>query len=319
MTISEPPSVHDPKDSLAPTGPWEFLKASLAGGFSRAGLELLLAWAAFFLLSNVFWALHLRGLVGWSSLPSYWGELLTARDLWELAVNGGLAQHPAGTLAPLAASLAFLWFLWAGWRLQAATAGASSRFAPWCWGFLDALVLGGLPLFLLSAILTGTFRFLGSSGIQGLEWLHWVGGALVRLSCLSAFFLQWWLCRLGRAAGVPGWRMGGWESLGRHLADSFLRFWLHPIQWTALVLGGVLARTGLSFLALFLAWRWGGGSAPRVWGCLLIQLAVVVVNAWLLGWFLRVAALFWRHDAAVRAVIRQLQAEAGGGAAGSAQ
>jgi len=32
------------------------------------------------------------------------------------------------------------------------------------------------------------------------------------------------------------------------------------------------------------------------------------VNAWLIGWFLRVAALFWKHDTAVQAVIMDLKA-----------
>jgi hypothetical protein len=60
-------------------------------------------------------------------------------------------------------------------------------------------------------------------------------------------------------------------------------------------------------LALALAWRVGGGTIPKVCGLLALQLAAVLVNAWLLGWFLRLAALFLAHDAAARA-----QAEPGG-------
>ena len=94
---------------------------------------------------------------------------------------------------------------------------------------------------------------------------------------------------------------------------------MHPVEWTLLVFGGVVVRTGLTFLVLLLAWRWGGGTSLRVWSFLFLQLAVVLVNAWLLGWFLRLVALYGRHDVAVRAVIRQLQAEAGGGDRGSIQ
>ena len=43
--------------------------------------------AAFSLATQVLWARHLGSLTGWSSLPSYWGETLTARDLWELLEN----------------------------------------------------------------------------------------------------------------------------------------------------------------------------------------------------------------------------------------
>jgi hypothetical protein len=44
----------------------------------------------------------------------------------------------------------------------------------------------------------------------------------------------------------------------------------------------------------------GGGTSYRVWLFLVLQLLVTAVNGWLLGWLLRVAALFWRHDALVR-------------------
>jgi len=38
----------------------------------------------------------------------------------------------------------------------------------------------------------------------------------------------------------------------------------------------------------------------------------VAVNAWLLGWFLRVTALYGLHDAAVQAEIRRLEDAVGG-------
>ena len=307
IETAPPPFAADARDPLTPRGPWSFLLEAGPGGFTRPGVELLLAWAAFFLLSNVFWALHLKSLTDWSSLPNYWGELLTARDLWELLENGGLRNHWTGPLVPLAAGLSLLWFLWAGWRLQAATAGRRARLGAWCWGFLDALLVGALPLLLVGSLLVLLFTGLGSTGIQGLSWLDWVGGALVRLACLSAFFLQWWLCRQGRAGLAKGWRMGGWKELGSHLAQRFLELWLHPVQWGVLLLGGVVVRTGLTFLVLLLAWRLGGGTPFRVCLFLVLQVAVVLLNAWLLGWFLRVAALYGRHEAQVRAAIRQLE------------
>ena len=322
METEPPPFAPDVRDPFAPRGPWSFLAEAAPGGLARLGLGLLASWAAFFLLSNAFWAIHLKLLTGWSSLPNYWGELLTTRDLWELVENGGLKDHWAGPGASWAAGLCFLWFLWAGWRMQAAAAGHRAPFGAWCWGLVDALIIGALPLSLLAVLLTSAFATLGSTGIQGLCWLDWVGGALVRLACLSAFFLQWWLCRLGRlermsaasrsdSAASCGWRLGGWKPLRSHLAQSFCAFWRHPVQWGTLVLGGVAVRTGLSFLGLFLAWRLGGGTPWRVLGFLFLQLAVVIFNAWLLGWFLRLAALYARQDAAVRQEIVRLQATLG--------
>jgi hypothetical protein len=285
------------------------MREACPGGFSRRGLQLLAAWLAFSLLTNVLWALHLRSLTGWSGLPNYWGELLTARDLWELLENGGLRSHWSGPWVPLAAGLAMLWVLWSGWRLQAAAVGLPARLGAWLWGLVDALAVGAVPLAALAALSLLILGGLGATGIQGLGWLDWVGGGLVRLAFCSALFLQWWLCRLGRAGAGPGWRMGSWSRLGGHLGLSFRRFWLHPGQWLVLVLGGVLLRAGLTLLVLALAWRLGGGSIPRVCGFLALQLAVVLADAWLLGWFLRLAALFLRHDAALRALIAQLRAQ----------
>jgi hypothetical protein len=320
MTTPEAPPF-DPyqPDAHAPRGPWSFLREAVPGGFSALGNQLQASWLVFFLFSNVFWALHLRGLAGWSSLPNYWGELLTARDLWELVENGGLKNHWSGPWVPIAAFGACLWFLWSGWRLQAGSAGLSARLSAWAWGFLDALLIGALPLTLIAMVKLWFLAKLAGTGIQGLCWFALVAGPLVRLACLSAFFLQWWLCRLGRAAGPQAWRLGGWRALGRHLWDAFSRFWLHPIQWGLLVAVGVLLRAGLTFLVLFLAWRWGGGTPLRVTVFLLLQVLVVLFNAWQLGWFLRLVGLFWRHDAAVVQAIRQLQAASLGGGSGSVQ
>jgi len=101
-----------------PRGPWSFLVPSLRGGGSAWGLHLLAGWLCFHVLTSTFWALHLKALAGWSGLPNYWGELITARDLWELVENGGLKGHWTGPWAPLAALAAMAWFLWAGANLH---------------------------------------------------------------------------------------------------------------------------------------------------------------------------------------------------------
>jgi len=296
MARPDPPNPELPgpePPAAAPRGPWAFLAAALPGGFSRWGWQLLAGWLAFSLLTSSLWALHLAGLTGWSSLPNYWGELLTARDLWELLENGGLASHWSGPWVPLAAGAALAWFLWAGWRLQAAVISLPARLGPWLWGALDALVIGLVPLTLLAGLLLWALAWLGATGIQGLGWLNWVGGTLVRLAWGSALFLQWWLCRLGRAGRAGRWSPGRWRA---HLGLSLARFWRHPLQWFTLILAGAALRAGLSLLVLVLAWRWGGGTIPKVAGFLALQLAVVVLNAWLIGWFLRLVALFLDHD-----------------------
>lgn len=312
MTDPEVPVFQlDAQDPLTPRAPWSFLRQAVRGGGSGAGLSLMAAWAVFFLSTHAFWALHLKALAGWSALPNYWGELLTARDLWEMVENGGLGQHAVGPAAPLAAGVSLVWFLWAGWRVQTAAAGLPARFGPWAWGFLDAVLIGAVPFLLVGAGLVATCNWLGSFGIQGLSWLEWVGGGLVRLTCVAAFFLQWWLCRVGRAGG-HGFRLGGWRALGGHLRRQFLALWLHPVQWTALVAGGVVVRSGLTLGVLALAWRMGGGTSVRVWAFLGLELAVVVLNAWLLGWFLRLTGLYSVHDAAVQAEVRELEASVAG-------
>lgn len=285
-----------PADDPVARGPWSFMVEALPGGFSRWGLQLLAGWLAFSLLTSVLWALHLRGLTGWSALPDYWGELLTSRDLWELLENGGLRRHWSGPWVPLAAGLSMLWFLWSGWRLQAASAGLPARPGPWLWGLADTLLIGLGPLAALAGALLWACARLGATGIQGLGWLDWVGGGLIRLAFLSALVLQWWLCRLGRAGAPPGFRLGSWGRLARHLGLSFRRLWLHPMQWLSLILGGALLRLGLTLSVLILAWRLGGDTIPRVGAFLALQLAAVLANAWQIGWFLRLAALFHHHD-----------------------
>jgi hypothetical protein len=298
----------DPTASAAwteePRDPWSFLAEACRARPTRWDVQLALGWLGFSLLGGTFWALHLRLLVGSSALPNYWGELLTARDLWELVVNGGLARHWSGPWTPLVAGLSMIWFLWAGWRLQAQCAGVPARLGSWAWGFLDALVVGALPLALPIFLLLWLGALGEATGIPSLGWLAWVGGGMLRMGFLSALFLQWWLCRLDRAGVPTGPVLGSWQRLGRHLARSFRRLWVHPGQWAALVLGGVALRAGLTFLVLALAWRLGGSSLARIALFLACEATVVLVNAWLISCFLRLAALFYRHDAAVAAARR---------------
>jgi len=308
-----PPDIAADEEALGLMGPWAFLRKAVPGGFSGPGIQLLLAWLGFQILSSTLWAQHLRGLAGWSSLPTFWGEQLSARDVWELVVNGKLGEHPFGFWTSLI-SMAFLaWALWAGWKVQAKALGTRAAFGPWALGFMDALLIGFLPILVVEWGLVWCLGKMGDTGIQGLGWVNLVGGTLVRLAAVSAFLLQWWLCRGNRAAGSGGFRMGSWAALGRHYGHSFLRFWLNGLQWGLLLAGGVVVRFGLHFLVLVLAWRWGGATPGKVWAFLALQAVATLVSAWGMGWMLRVVALFWRHDSAVREEIRYLRRRAAGG------
>lgn len=308
-----PPEAAMDEEALCFRGPWAFLGTALPGGFSGAGLQLLLAWLGFQILSTSLWAQHLRGLAGWSGLPTFWGEQLSARDVWELMEHGKLLEHPFGFWTPLCAMGFLAWALWAGWKVQAQAAGQRATLAPWIFGLFDALLIGLLPILLVEFALAWALSKMGGTGIQGLGWTNLVGGTLVRLTAVSAFLLQWWLCRTDRA-GAPsgGFRMGSWAGLGRHLGHSFLRLWLNGLQWALLLAGGVMVRFGLHFLVLFGAWRWGGTTPARVWTFLALQALATLAAAWLMGWLLRVVAHFWRHDLSVRAEIRYLRQRASG-------
>ncbi len=312
-TVSEVPVEDRPSsihidDPLLPRGPWSFWKEALPGGFGPWGVLFILGWIAFLGLSSAAWASHLQRFTGSSSLPNYWGELLTARDVWEMLENGGLRASPFGFWTPVAAVLCLLWILWSGWKLQARSVNLPARLGPWFWGFTDALILALVPMGLASWILTGFLYWLAATGIQSLAWLYWVGGVLIRLACVSTFLLQWWLCRINRAGHeAQGWRMGSLGTFVQHLGHSFLRLWLHPIQWGTLVLGGVIFRVGMPFLVLALAWRWGGGTTARVWSFWLLLVSVTAFNAWLIGWFMRLVSLFWRLDREVRAEVFRLK------------
>ncbi len=301
--LPERPDLHQTEDALRPLGPWAFLREAVAGGLGRWGLQLMAAWALLPVLGSAAWAQHLRAHAGNSALPNYWGEMLTARDAWELAVNGQLERAPLGFLPGLVLAVLLLWALWAGWKLQARTVELEGRLMPWLLGGLDALLLAALPLAACAWLLDRILDALAATGIQGLGWLDLVATPLVWLCAGSAFMVQWWICRIAREGEAPR----GLGALGRHLGRAFLRCWLHPVEWGLLVLGGVVARTGLSFLVLRLAWAWGGGSSARVWLFLGLQVLAALLNAWLIGWMLRLSARYWRHDVRVRAEIRALR------------
>jgi hypothetical protein len=306
-------------EPLAPRSPWSFWKEALPGGFSGWGLHLILAWVCLQALGSAAWAVHLRGFVGFgpgreggSGLPSHWGGLLTSRDVWELMENGGLKQDPLGHTAPLLGLAALAWALWAGWRMQAERAGSPGGLRPWVYGGLDALLIGVLPLGILGALLGAVLSYLGHLGFASLGWLNLVGGGLLRLTLISVFMLQWWFCRLARDREASGALLvGGWKPWLGHLRLAFIRLWMHPLHWGSLAFVGTLLRLGFSFLTLWAGWRMGGDGPIRVWVFLLLQLCAAAAGAWLLGWFLRVAALFFAQDLRVRQARQDLEARFG--------
>lgn len=302
--VPAPPALSlDAMGELSPRPPFFWIRESLGQGFGGDVLPLMFAWMAFTGVSSATWAWHLRQLSGWSALPNHWGDHLTARDVWELAVNGGWGDNPLGAVTALSAALALVWVFWAGWRLQARTVQLPSRLGPWFWGFLDALLLAP-SLFLPLAGALALLKWAGNTGIQGLGWMRLVGTPLLQATTLSAFMLLWWFCRLGRAQGLTG----GVRGYGRHLGRGFLRLWMHPVQWFLLLLGSAALRALLGFGALMIGWRWGGGTPARVWSLLLLELVAAAAGAWILGAQLRLCALFWRNDDLVRDLRNQLSA-----------
>jgi hypothetical protein len=183
--------------------------------------------------------------------------------------------------------------LWCGWRMQAEAAGQRARLGPWLLGALDTVLIGFVPLGLVAFALDWVLAQAGGSGLDALGWVALFGRPLAWMALVSALNLQWWFCRLGRAAGLShGYRA--------HLGDSFMRLWSHPVQWGLISLGGAALRSLLPFLMLLLAWRMGGGTTFRVLLFLLLLLLVTAINGWLMGWLLRAAARFWAHAAVVR-------------------
>ena len=177
--------------------------------------------------------------------------------------------------------------------MQAEAGGLKARLGPWLLGALDTLLIGLLPLTLVAWLVDRGLAAVGGSGLDFLGWTAFFGRPLVWMALFAALNLQWWFCRLGRAAGSPrGYRT--------HLAESFLRLWTHPVQWGLVTVFGTALRAVLPFLVLLLAWRLGGGTSGRVWLFLGLQLLVMAVNGWFLGWLLRTTAHYWNHDSLVR-------------------
>lgn len=78
--------------------------------------------------------------------------------------------------------------------------------------------------------------------------------------------------------------------------------------------GALLLRLALHAAVIELAWRMGGGSVGRVWLFVLLEAVATLIGAWTIAWLLRVTALFWRHDQAVRKAIAELEAASTAGA-----
>lgn len=304
MDRDAPPITIHLEEGLAPRGPWRFLVPALPGGFGRWGWGLLAGWALMLAGPSFSWAVLLSRSAGWSALPSHWGEGITARDVWELWENGGLKHHAVNSPTVHSLGLGLVVVLWCGWRMQAETVGLPGRLGPWLLGALDTLIVGLVPMAMVAWLLFQVLGWLGNTGIQGLGWTAFFGRPLVAMAALSALNLQWWLLRLGRAGRSAGVDR---RSYLRHLGRGFLAFWSHPVQWTAIVLGGTVVRALFSFLVLLLAWRLGGDTVGRVWLFSLLQLAAAVASAWLLGWFLRTSALFWQHDLKAREARAELE------------
>ncbi|WP_285570672.1 hypothetical protein [Geothrix limicola] len=293
MDSSERPSTIHTEEALAPRAPWHFLRASLPGGFTRWGWGLMGGWMLVLLGPALGWAGHLRRAAGWSALPSHWGESLTTRDIWELWENGGLQHRLTNSPTVHLLGLGMVIVLWCGWRMQAESAELKARLGPWLLGALDTVLIGFLPLGALTWAIASILGQLGGSGLDFLGWIAFFGRPLAWMALVAALNLQWWFCRMGRAAGLS-------RGYLAHLGDSFLRLWLHPIQWGLVSVGGAALRSLLPFLVLLLAWRMGGGTTFRVWLFLGLQLLVTGLNGWLMGWLLRTTARFWNHDVAVR-------------------
>ncbi|MBI3130347.1 MAG: hypothetical protein HYZ13_03230 [Acidobacteria bacterium] len=303
MELAPPPSPLDTDETLTPKGPWSFLRASLPGGFSGSGLGLLIGWLLAGLPPAFLLARHLVGLMGHSAMAAHWGERLNVRELLELWWNGNWQHQPMPAWALVFLLLGLGISLWSGWKMQAEQLGREATFAPWFLGGLEAILLGPLPLYLPLFLGVFLLKAFGERGIDSFAWLLFIFKPLFWLAWSGACFLQWSLLRVGRLDQDRG----GWL---RHLRDSFLRLWLHPIQWGGLILGGVALRVVLHGGALALGWRMGGAALGRVWLLVLLQALATLIGAWTLGLVMRVAARFTAHDAHIRRERAALEATA---------
>jgi hypothetical protein len=301
MELAPPPSPLDTDESLAPRGPWSFLRAALPGGFSGQGLWLMGGWLLAALPPAFFLARHLVGFAGHSALASHWGERLDLREALELWWNGDWNHQPLPAWALIFLMLGLAVALWSGWRMQAEALGHKATLRPWFLGGLEAVLLGPLPLYLPVAFGVFLLKAFGERGIESFAWMLFVVRPLLWLSWSGACFLQWSLLRVGRLDPDRG---SWWQAL----RDGFARLWQHPLQWGALVIGGTALRILLHGGALVLGWRLGGAALGRVWMLVILQLLAGLVGAWSLGLLLRVAAKFVAHDAHIRRERRKLEA-----------
>lgn len=301
MELPPPPSPLDTDESLAPRGPWSFLRAALPGGFTGPGLWLIAGWLLMALPPAFFLARHLVGLTGHSALASHWGERLDLREALELWLNGSWRHQPLPAASLITLLLGLGVVLWSGWRMQAETLARKATAGPWILGGLETLLVGPLPLYLPLAGAVFLLKAFGERGIESFAWILFVLRPLFWLAWTGACFLQWSLLRVGRLDPQRG---SWWQAL----RDGFLRLWQHPLQWGALVLGGTALRVLLHGGALVLGWRLGGAALGRVWTLVALQLLAGVVGAWSLGFLLRVSARFTAHDAHIRRERRALEA-----------
>lgn len=302
-----------PDEPEAPRGPWAFARAALEGGSALESWVFMGVWVVWALVPSFVWARHLQAKAGWSALSAYWGERVSARDVWELLENGDVMRDPTGTMAPGVALLGLAGVLWVGWWLQARSVGRRPTFGAWFLGLLDALLLAALPLAALVHAIHGALEALAETGIQGLGWAALVGRPWIAMTALSLFLVQWWMCRLARAVhGDPWGRWSSWTALFCHWKDCFLGLWSHPVQWGVLSFAGVGLRWGLAGAVWLVGWRWGGGTPARVLALALLQALTAALTAWITGWMLRLTARYWRADDGVRREIRRLERVAAG-------
>jgi hypothetical protein len=301
MAIEERPTTIHAENAFAPQGPWSFLRKSFSFA-NRWTWILILGWELLALGTATFWARHLQNHTaishGWSALPNHWGEQLSAQDIAELIMHGEL-RSPLGASASLMLLLGLVLLLWSGWRMQAEQVGLRARFGAWFGGLFDALLIGLLPLLIAASLLSWPIRSASDWGIPLLSWMNGILMPLFGLAMVSALNVQWWLCRLNRLDRREGYL--------RHLTQSFLRLWRHPVQWFLICFGGAVLRLTLQALVLLLAWRLGGESSGRVALFIGLQALSTAINAWILGWLLRATALYWRHDQDVRSAVQALK------------
>ncbi|HJU84737.1 MAG TPA: hypothetical protein VJ600_11035 [Holophagaceae bacterium] len=302
MDLERPLSIHSDQ-GLGPKGPWSFLREAVPGGFTRLGWGLIGGWVLLALVPAFFWASHLASHTafagGWSGLTAHWGEQLDSRDLVELFKNGEV-HAPLGFMTGASLLLGLALVFGCGWRLQARAAGLQGRLAPWLMGFADTLLVGLIPMGLLAGLSVHLLGLLAGQGLQGLDWTVLILRPILLAASVSALSVQWWILRLGRE--------GLSEEFGTHLGHGFLRLWTHPVQWFTLLAGGATLRMALHLGVLFAAWRLGGSTGGRIWAFTGLELLATAINAWILGWMLRVAALFWRNDVEVRRAVKALKA-----------